>query len=279
MKANKIIKSILSVIGKRCGAEAETVIVSDPHDTVRGRNELKQGDTVRGKVILVKQQYALVECAGRVCKLDRMRYAPNAGDLREEVAVGDELDVVVHKVVSETCVLLRKAGFSAEEISSGIAPGSRVKGIVRKLKGAFALVELENGLLAGVSRFELTWGGAPSDVREILHLGDEAVYEVISIDPGTRRIYLSLRRANGNPWDQIAKDYPTGTMITGRVIANKSIGVFVEIAPGLRGLIHTESMRCTRPFAVGANLRVVILHVNAENGHIHLGCAGYAVAA
>ena len=122
---------------------------------------------------------------------------------------------------------------------------------------------------------ELSWGRVkhPSDV---IQEGDEIEVYVLSVDKENKRISLSLKQAKGNPWDTVDERFQVGEIVTGKVMRTVSFGAFVELEPGVEGLVHISRManfHVAKPEDVvnaGDEVKVKILDINKEEQRISL---------
>jgi len=184
--------------------------------------------------------------------------------------VQDEDVVVDRRVVLEEEVLATRA-----ESFAAIREGSIVTGTVRSLTDYGAFVDLGgiDGLLH-ISDIALTRVTKASDV---LTLGQELDVKVLKIDPETHRISLGLKQLQADPWATAVERYPLGTTVRGVVTRTADFGAFVEIEPGLEGLIHLSEMswtkrilKATEVVKVGDVLEALVVSVTPGDRRISL---------
>src|SRR5207247_512193 len=113
---------------------------------------------------------------------------------------------------------------------------------------------------------------------EMVHIGQELEVKVLDIDWDRERISLGLKQLQSYPWKDVAEKYPVGTRVSGKVVSITNYGAFIELEPGIDGLVHISEMSWTKrvqhPSEVvkkGDSVDVVILNVDAENKRISLG--------
>ncbi len=154
--------------------------------------------------------------------------------------------------------------------------GDRVKGVVKSITDFGAFVDL-GGLDGLLHITDITWGrlGHPS---EMLKLGDELELVIIDLNKEKERVSLGLKQTQHNPWDKIEERFPSGIKVSGKVTNLMPYGAFVEIEPGVEGLIHVSELSWTKRIArpsdvltVGQDLEAVVLGVNKEQQKISLG--------
>jgi small subunit ribosomal protein S1 len=179
-------------------------------------------------------------------------------------------------VVDRRVVLEEEENKAREKALAELQPGAVVKGTVRSLTdfGAFVDVGGVDGLLHVA---DISWGrvNKPSDV---LKAGDEIEVQVLKVDAGRRRISLGLKQLQPDPWSQAGEKYGVGQRVRGAVSRVTDFGAFVELEPGVEGLIHFSdlswSKKVRKPADVvkpGDSVEVVVLQVNAGERRIGLG--------
>jgi small subunit ribosomal protein S1 len=147
-------------------------------------------------------------------------------------------------VVSRAALLKEAAAARAEETRNRIVPGAELHGTVKTITPFGAFVDLGgiDGLLhvSEMSRRRVT------DPNEVVTLGQEVTVKVIKVENGGKRISLSMKDQEPDPWSDVADRYPAGTPFTGRIVRSTDFGLFVEIEPGVDGLVHYSQL----PFGV-----------------------------
>jgi small subunit ribosomal protein S1 len=156
--------------------------------------------------------------------------------------------------------------------------GSRVHGRVVSITNYGAFVELEKGVEGLVHISEMSWTRNVRHPSKVVTIGDEIEAVVLKVDPKDEKISLGMKQIEEDPWLALPAKYPTGTRLTGTVRNLTSFGAFVEIEPGIDGLVHVSDMSWTRriehPSEVvhkGQQLDVMVLDVDSENKRISLG--------
>ncbi len=156
--------------------------------------------------------------------------------------------------------------------------GSRVRGRVVSITNYGAFVELEKGVEGLVHISEMSWTRNIRHPSKLVTIGDEIEAVVLKVDPSDEKISLGMKQIEEDPWLALPVKYPTGTQLTGTVRNLTSFGAFVEIEPGIDGLVHVSDMSWTKrvehPSEVvqkGEEVEVMVLDVDAENKRISLG--------
>ena len=156
--------------------------------------------------------------------------------------------------------------------------GVRVHGKVVSITNYGAFVELEKGVEGLVHISEMSWTRNVRHPSKLVSIGDEIEAVVLKVDPGAEKISLGMKQIEEDPWLALPVKYPTGTRLQGKVRNLTSFGAFVEIEPGIDGLVHVSDMSWTKRVehpseivAKGQELEVMVLDVDGENKRISLG--------
>ncbi len=120
--------------------------------------------------------------------------------------------------------------------------GSRIKGKVSSVTEYGAFVELEPGVEGLVHVSEMSWSRRTKSPRNLVQAGDEIEVQVLGIDTGDRRISLGMKQLQPNPWDTIGERYQVGMKVRGKVRNLTDFGAFVELEPGVDGLVHVSDI-------------------------------------
>ncbi|HEX7807746.1 MAG TPA: 30S ribosomal protein S1, partial [Thermoanaerobaculia bacterium] len=195
--------------------------------------------------------------------------------------VGDEIEVVVLKFDpgSERVSLgyKQKSVDPWSDVADRYPLGSRVHGRVVSLTDYGAFIELEEGVEGLIHVSEMSWTKKVRHPSKMLNIGDDVEAVVSDVNTANRRISLSLKALEQNPWDTISERYPVGTVIEGRVRNLTDFGAFVEVEDGIDGLIHISDMswhrRLKHPSEVlkkGDTVKARVINVDGENQRLSL---------
>jgi len=164
------------------------------------------------------------------------------------------------------------------DIDTKYPVGSRVRGKVVSITNYGAFVELEKGVEGLVHISEMSWTRNVRHPSKVVSIGEEIEAVVLKVDPDDEKISLGMKQIEEDPWLALPMKYPTGTRLSGIVRNLTSFGAFVEIEPGIDGLVHVSDMSWTKrvehPSEVvqkGQEVGVMVLDVDAENKRISLG--------
>src|SRR3712207_8018141 len=156
--------------------------------------------------------------------------------------------------------------------------GTRVAGKVVSITNYGAFIELEPGIEGLVHISEMSWTRNVRHPSKLVSIGETIEAVVLKVDPSEEKISLGMKQTETDPWTVLPLKYPVGTRISGKVRNLTSFGAFVEIEPGIDGLIHISDMSWTKrvqhPSEVvkkGDTVEVVILNIDQENKRISLG--------
>ncbi len=163
-------------------------------------------------------------------------------------------------------------------LPEGLAEGSSVTGKVVNIEDYGAFIEIQPGVEGLVHVSEITWANTPINAREYFKLGDEHTAQVVTLDKDTRKMSLSIKGLSQDPWAEIESKFPVESKHKGTVKNITPYGVFVEIEPGIGGMIHISDLSWIKRFnhpgeytKNGAEIDVIILNIDKENRKLQLG--------
>ena len=162
------------------------------------------------------------------------------------------------------------------ELLASLQKGEVRKGRVKNITDFGAFIDLD-GIDGLLHITDMSWGRVKHP-SEVLKVGQELDVMVLDVDRDRERISLGLKQTTANPWDTIQEQFPVGSRVSGKVVNLAAYGAFVEIAPGIEGLVHISEFSWTKRVArasdmlsVGDEVQVVVLSVDVENHKIALG--------
>ncbi len=186
-----------------------------------------------------------------------------------------EVDEAKKRVVaSRKAVVAEEAAAKKKEAWERLEEGIVIHGIVRRLTdfGAFVDVGGVDGL---IHITDLSWGRIKHP-SEVVKPNQEVDVKILSLDPERERIQLGYKQLQPHPWDTAVEKYPEGEIVTGKVVRITDFGAFVELEPGLDGLVHISQCATTRvakvedAVKVGDEVQVKVLSVDPEKKRISL---------
>jgi small subunit ribosomal protein S1 len=163
-------------------------------------------------------------------------------------------------------------------LGDNIVEGNVVKGRVVNIEDYGAFLEIQPGVEGLVHVSEITWANTPINAKEFFKLGDEHEAKIVTLDKETRKMSLSIKQLSSDPWNDIDARFPEGSRHDGLVKNITNYGVFVELAPGIGGMIHISDLSWLKRFnhpteytKVGQHIDVIILGIDKENRKLQLG--------
>jgi small subunit ribosomal protein S1 len=157
-----------------------------------------------------------------------------------------------------------------------LAPGQIVDGVIKNLTDYGAFIDL-GGIDGLLHVTDMSWGRV-NHPSELFQVGDEIKVKVLKFDSDSERVSLGLKQIQPDPWIDASMRYPIGKRIEGRVVSLAEYGAFVELEPGIEGLIHVSEMSWTKRIkhpskvvAVGDSVESVVLDVDERERKISLG--------
>lgn len=200
----------------------------------------------------------------------------------EMVQIGQELEIKVLDIDWDreriSLGLKQLQSYPWKDVAAKYPVGTRVQGRVVSITNYGAFIELEPGIEGLVHISEMSWTRNVRHPSKLVSIGENIEAVVLKVDPDEEKISLGMKQTETDPWTVLPLKYPVGTRITGKVRNLTSFGAFVEIEPGIDGLIHISDMSWTKrvqhPSEVvkkGDTVDVVILNIDSENKRISLG--------
>ncbi|MEY4705081.1 MAG: ribosomal subunit protein [Nitrospirota bacterium] len=179
-------------------------------------------------------------------------------------------------VVSRRVLLEETRDSKRKNTLSTLKEGQLIQGVVKNITDYGAFIDL-GGIDGLLHITDMSWGrvGHPS---EMFNIGDKVEVSVLKYDRETGRISLGLKQKSADPWTGVAGKYPTGTRVKGRVVSLTDYGAFIELEPGVEGLVHVSEMSWThevrhpsRVVSIGDQVEAAVLNVDPGSRKISLG--------
>jgi len=198
--------------------------------------------------------------------------------------VGQTYDFKVLKIdlIRQNVVLSRRELIEEQRASKrrnlleSIQPGQVRKGVVKNITDFGAFIDLD-GMDGLLHITDMSWGRI-SHPSEMVKQGEEIQVMIIEVNREKERVSLGLKQTTKNPWDEIERKFPVGSKVHGKVVNLVPYGAFIEIEPGVEGLVHITEMswtkRITKPselLKVGQELDAVVLGIQKDDQKISLG--------
>jgi len=260
-------------------------LIETERDSAKKRllETLKEGDLVAGEVKNIADFGAFVDLGG----IDGLLHITDMSWSRinhpsELLRIGQRVDVKVLNIDKDkekiALGLKQKEASPWEEIEKKFPVQSRIHGEVTSIMSYGAFVKLEDGVEGLVHISEMSWTRRVNHPSEMVTAGQMVDVVVLEINKDKQEISLGMKQTEVNPWELVGEKYPPGTVIEGNVRNLANYGAFVEIEPGIDGLLHVSDMswtkKVTHPNEVlkkGDKVRCVVLEVDREKQRISLG--------
>ena len=179
-------------------------------------------------------------------------------------------------VVSRRAVLEESRAEARSELVANLKEGQVLEGVVKNITDYGAFVDL-GGVDGLLHVTDIAWRRI-NHPSEALHIGQTVQVQVIRFNPETQRISLGMKQLEADPWEGVAQKYPVGTKFTGRVTNITDYGAFVELEPGIEGLVHVSEMSWTKKnvhpgkiVSTSQEVEVMVLDVDPVKRRISLG--------
>jgi len=200
----------------------------------------------------------------------------------EVVKLDQEIECVVVGVDKEhekiSLGLKQKTSSPWEDVERRYPVGARVKGKVVNVMNYGVFIRLEDGIEGLVHISEMSWTRRLAHPGEVVNLGDEIEVIVLNVNKEKQEISLGIKQTQTNPWAIASQKYPPGTVVTTKVRSLTNFGAFVEIEPGVDGMVHISDLSWTRKHShpgealqKGQEVKCVVLEVNVDKRRVSLG--------
>jgi len=244
---------------------------------------LSEGMVLTGTVKNITDYGAFIDLGG----IDGLLHVTDmswgrVGHPSEIFQVGDQVEVVVLHFDRETGRVSlgykQKSSDPWERVEQTFAAGTKARGRVVSLTNYGAFIELEPGVEGLVHVSEMSWTRRVRHPSKLVTVGDEVDVIVLDVNRAAKRISLGMKQVEPDPWATIEERYRPGTRVIGRVRNLTDFGAFIELEPGVDGLLHISDMSWTRsvghPSEIlkkGQEIETQVLNLDRENKRISLG--------
>ncbi len=250
-------------------------------ETLLGK--IKVGDTVVGTVKNIADFGAFVDLGG----IDGLLHITDMSWGRvnhpsDMVRIEQKLEVKILNIDYDrekiALGLKQKDTSPWEDIEKKYPVNTRLKGEVTNIMTYGAFVKLEDGVEGLVHISEMSWTKRINHPSEIVSIGEEAEVVILDINKQKQEISLGMKQTEVNPWELVAEKYPPGTVVKGKARNLASYGAFVEIEPGIDGLLHVSDLSWTKKIAhpnellkKGDTVKCLVLEVDQNKQRVALG--------
>jgi len=246
-------------------------------------SEIKEGDTLHGTVRSLTDYGAFIDIGG----IDALLHVSDISWGRVQkpqdvLSPGQEIDVKVLKIDPEkrriSVGLKQLQPHPWDAVPGKYKSGERVSGTVTRLTDFGAFVEVEPGIEGLIHVSEMSWSKRVNKPSDVVKPGETVEAVILNVNPGERRISLGLKQALGDPWVDIAKKFPEGSVIEGPVVSLTKFGAFVQLTEGVEGMIHVSDISAEKRIndpkdilKVGQQVKAQVLEIDSEKRRLKLG--------
>lgn len=242
------------------------------------------GARVQGEVVNVMSYGAFVKLEEGIeglVHISEMSWTKRINHPSELVSPGDKIEVVVlgiNRDKQEISLGMKQTQVNPwEQVADKYPPDTMVEGVVRNLTNYGAFIEIEEGIDGLLHISDMSWTRKIGHPNELLEKGQKVSCQVLSVDQDRKRIALGLKQLRQDPWEtDIPNRYEPGDTVKGKVTKLTNFGVFVELEPGLEGLLHISELadhKVDSPeevVKVGDEIEVRVLRVDRNDRKIGL---------
>jgi len=245
--------------------------------------KINEGEVVKGVVKNIADFGAFIDLGG----IDGLLHITDMSWGRvnhpsDMVKIEQELEVKILNIDYEkekiALGLKQKDPSPWQDIGNRYPANTRIRGEVTNIMSYGAFVKLEDGIEGLVHISEMSWTKRISHPSELVSIGEEVDVVVLDIDQNKQEISLGMKQTEVNPWELVAEKYPPGTIVEGRTRNLTSYGAFIEIEPGIDGLLHVSDLSWTKKIShpnellkKGDNVKCVVLEVDQSKQRVALG--------
>ena len=242
------------------------------------------GSKVKGEAVNITPYGAFVKIEEGIeglVHVSEMSWTRRINHPSEVVNVGDEIEVVVlaiDKAKQEISLGMKQTAVNPWTlVKEKYPPGTVVEGTVQNLANYGAFIEIEEGIDGLLHVTDMSWTQKVGHPSEVLQKGQKVKCVVLSVDQDKKRVALGFKQLDEDPWERkIPEKYVAGAIVHGKVTKVTNFGVFVELEPGLEGLLHVSELadhKVDNPEEVvktGQELDVKVLRVDTDDRKIGL---------
>jgi small subunit ribosomal protein S1 len=242
------------------------------------------GSRHKGEVVNVMSYGAFVKLEPGIeglVHISEMSWTKRINHPSELVQIGDEIEVqvlAINKEKQEISLGMKQVLPNPwDKVAERYPPGTVISGVVRNLTNYGAFIEIEEGIDGLLHVSDMSWVRKVAHPSEVVSKGDKVTCVVLNVDQERKRIALGLKQMNNDPWEgDIPGRYKPGEIKKGKVTKLTNFGVFVELEPGLEGLLHISELSEQKVESpedvvnVGDEVEVKVLRVDAADRKIGL---------
>ncbi len=261
----------------------------DPWTTFEDRYE--EGMVATGTVTKLTDFGAFIQLEEGIeglAHISELSWVNRISHPREVLSPGDQVDVMILGYdIQQGRISLGVKQVKPnpwDEIASKYPLGKKLTRTIKKVTNTGAFLEIEEGIDGFLHVDDLSWTEKTHHAPAVLNEGDEMEVTVIGVDTENRRVRLGVKQLSDDPWQNLAANYPKGSVIEGEVTSKTDFGIFVKVPGGVEGLVHKGNLTTDRDmpaeealqqFNVGDQVTAVVLDVSPSKEKISLSIKDY----
>jgi small subunit ribosomal protein S1 len=259
--------------------------LSDQRSEVRQKilDTLSVGQTIQGIVKNITNYGVFIDIGGvdGLLHITDMTWG-RISHPSELVRIGDNVTVKVLSFDKDnekiSLGLKQLSGNPWEKVAETLKVGSKIKGRISSITDYGLFVEVEKGVEGLVHISEVSWTDRINDLSKKFRVGEDIEVLVVSLDTANRRMSLSIKQLDKNPWESLDQQFKVGQKIKGTVSNITDFGIFVQLLPGIDGLVHISDLSWTEHIAHpsdlykrGDEVEAIILNIDKDSKKVSLG--------
>ncbi|MGA2141655.1 MAG: S1 RNA-binding domain-containing protein [Brevinematales bacterium] len=245
--------------------------------------KFKVGDVIHGKVERVEEDFIVLNAEGIRVFMHVSDFSwKYLDDMRKVIKLGDEMDVIIVRIdKTKNSVKVGRKQFTPDPwltVDKKYKQGDTVKGQVISYRKDGAIVEIEDGIEGFLSNDEMSWTERIRDAKKFLKTGTLVEVKITNLEPEKRRMNVSLREIQENPWDLAAQNYSYGRKVEGTVSSILDFGAFIRFDDGIEGLMRREdvdwldtTVDLKKKFKKGEKIQSIVLSLDKDKEKLRLG--------
>jgi len=290
VQLNEKLEVVILNIDKEKGRVALGLKQKGPNPWDEIESKYPQGTRVRGKIVNLLPYGAFIEIEPGIeglIHVSEMSWLKTVTDPTEIVKIGDEVEAVVLSIQKDEGKIslgIKQTEHNPwDDVESKYPVGKSVNVEIRNLTNYGAFVELEPGVEGLIHISDLSWIKKVSHPSEVLNVGDPVEAVILSVDKESKKITLGVKQLSSNPWENIEKTIPVGSLVKGVVTKITAFGAFVELENGLEGLIHVTELsdqafgKVEDVVSKGDEVTAKVLKLDPEHKKIALSIKEYLI--
>ena len=258
----------------------------NPWDAVAAKYPV--GTEVTGKVVSLTNYGAFIEIEEGVeglIHVSEMSWTKKVRQPSSVVNLGEEISAIIKEldVENRRISLSMKEAMSNpwKEVAETKPSGTVVRGQIRNITDFGIFVGLEEGIDGLVHVSDMSWSQRQRNPHELYKKGDEIDVKILNIDVDNQRLSLGIKQMEEDPWENIESEIEEGDDVTGQVVHVADFGVFVEIKPGIEGLVHVSELdkevakkNLTRFYPLGSHIQAKVINIKPSERRLGLSVVG-----